>query len=38
METLKEKNITPIDMVVVNLYPFFNKVDSNIEFNEKLNL
>jgi phosphoribosylaminoimidazolecarboxamide formyltransferase / IMP cyclohydrolase len=36
MDTLKEKNITPIDMVVVNLYPFFNKVDSNIEFNEKI--
>lgn len=36
MDTLKEKNITPIDMVVVNLYPFFNKVDSDITFDEKV--
>ncbi|WP_446898791.1 bifunctional phosphoribosylaminoimidazolecarboxamide formyltransferase/IMP cyclohydrolase [Clostridium sp. LBM24168] len=36
MDTLKEKNITPIDMVVVNLYPFFDKVDSNISFEEKI--
>ncbi len=36
MNTLKEKNITPIDMVVVNLYPFFDKVESNISFDEKV--
>lgn len=36
MDTLKDKNITPIDMVVVNLYPFFNKVDSDISFDEKI--
>ncbi len=36
MKTLKEKGITPIDMVVVNLYPFFDKVDSDISFQEKV--
>lgn len=36
METIKKKEITPIDMVVVNLYPFFNKVDENISFDEKV--
>ncbi|MFD3156649.1 bifunctional phosphoribosylaminoimidazolecarboxamide formyltransferase/IMP cyclohydrolase [Haloimpatiens sp. FM7330] len=36
MEILKEKNITPIDMVVVNLYPFFDKVNENISFDEKV--
>lgn len=36
MKTIKEKGITPIDMVVVNLYPFFDKVDSDITFEEKV--
>lgn len=36
METLKKKNIKPIDMVVVNLYPFFEKVKENISFEEKI--
>lgn len=36
METLKKKNIIPIDMVVVNLYPFFDKVNENISFEEKV--
>ncbi|KGK86913.1 bifunctional phosphoribosylaminoimidazolecarboxamide formyltransferase/IMP cyclohydrolase [Clostridium sp. HMP27] len=36
MEIIKKKEITPIDMVVVNLYPFFNKVDENISFDEKV--
>jgi phosphoribosylaminoimidazolecarboxamide formyltransferase/IMP cyclohydrolase len=36
MNTLKERNITPIDMVVVNLYPFFDKVKEDISFEEKV--
>lgn len=36
METLKKKNIKTIDMVVVNLYPFFEKVKENISFEEKI--
>lgn len=36
INTIKEKNIKPIDMVVVNLYPFFNKVQENISFEEKI--
>ena len=36
METLKERNIETIDMVIVNLYPFFEKVKENIGFNEKI--
>jgi phosphoribosylaminoimidazolecarboxamide formyltransferase / IMP cyclohydrolase len=36
METIKRKGITPIDMVVVNLYPFFNKVNEDISFEEKV--
>lgn len=36
METLNKKGITPIDMVVVNLYPFFEKVQENISFDEKV--
>ena len=36
MNVIKEKNITPIDMVVVNLYPFFEKVKENLEFEEKV--
>ena len=36
MEILKDKNITPIDIVVVNLYPFFEKYGEDISFDEKL--
>ncbi|WP_102400239.1 bifunctional phosphoribosylaminoimidazolecarboxamide formyltransferase/IMP cyclohydrolase [Haloimpatiens massiliensis] len=36
METIKEKGITPIDMIVVNLYPFFNKVQEDLAFEEKV--
>ena len=37
METIKERGITPIDMVIVNLYPFFEKVqDDNLKFEEKI--
>lgn len=36
METLKRRNIGTIDMVVVNLYPFFEKVNENITFEEKV--
>jgi len=36
MATIKAKGINPIDMVVVNLYPFFNKVTEDISFEEKV--
>jgi len=36
MATIKAKGIKPIDMVVVNLYPFFDKVTENISFEEKV--
>lgn len=36
MTTIKENGITPIDMVIVNLYPFFDKVTENISFEEKV--
>lgn len=37
MKTLKELNIETIDMVVVNLYPFFEKVkDDSLSFEEKI--
>ncbi|WP_163192702.1 bifunctional phosphoribosylaminoimidazolecarboxamide formyltransferase/IMP cyclohydrolase [Clostridium thermarum] len=36
MEALAAKNISTIDMVVVNLYPFFDKVTSDIAFEEKI--
>ncbi|KYH28608.1 MULTISPECIES: bifunctional phosphoribosylaminoimidazolecarboxamide formyltransferase/IMP cyclohydrolase [Clostridium] len=36
MKVIKEKNIKPIDMVVVNLYPFFEKVKENLDFDEKI--
>ena len=32
METIKERNIDTIDMVIVNLYPFFEKVRENLSF------
>jgi len=36
MATIKAKGINPIDMVVVNLYPFFDKVSEDISFEEKV--
>ena len=36
MAILKEKDITAIDIVVVNLYPFFEKYAADISFDEKL--
>ena len=36
MDTLYENNITAIDMVIVNLYPFFEKYGSDLPFEEKL--
>lgn len=36
METIERKGITPIDMVVGNLYPFFSKVEENLDFEEKI--
>lgn len=36
MNTLKERNIHTIDYVVVNLYPFFQKVREDLEFEEKV--
>lgn len=36
METIRQKNIKPIDMVVVNLYPFFEKVKEDLMFDEKI--
>ena len=36
MNTIKSKNIETIDMVIVNLYPFFQKVRENLSFDEKV--
>ena len=36
MATIKAKGINTIDMVVVNLYPFFDKVTQDISFEEKV--
>ncbi|MDO4535462.1 MAG: bifunctional phosphoribosylaminoimidazolecarboxamide formyltransferase/IMP cyclohydrolase [Clostridium perfringens] len=36
MDTLKARNIETIDMVVVNLYPFFEKVKEDLSFEEKV--
>ncbi len=36
MKTIEKKGIKPIDMVVVNLYPFFDKVKEDLTFNEKV--
>ena len=36
MNTLKEREIHTIDYVVVNLYPFFEKVKENLSFEEKI--
>ncbi|MCR4790693.1 MAG: bifunctional phosphoribosylaminoimidazolecarboxamide formyltransferase/inosine monophosphate cyclohydrolase [Treponemataceae bacterium] len=34
MNTLQELNVTPIDLVCVNLYPFFEKVQAGLKFEE----
>lgn len=36
MKTLKEKNIKTIDMVIVNLYPFFEKCNEDLSLDEKV--
>lgn len=36
MKTIKERNIEPVDMVIVNLYPFFQKVREDLSFEEKV--
>ena len=36
MATIKERGISTIDMVVVNLYPFFKKVNEDLKFEEKV--
>lgn len=36
MNTLNERNIHTIDYVVVNLYPFFEKVKEDLTFEEKV--
>lgn len=36
MNKIEELNIQPIDMVIVNLYPFFEKVKEDLEFDEKI--
>jgi phosphoribosylaminoimidazolecarboxamide formyltransferase / IMP cyclohydrolase len=36
MDTIKERNIETIDMVIVNLYPFFQKVREDLSFDEKV--
>jgi phosphoribosylaminoimidazolecarboxamide formyltransferase / IMP cyclohydrolase len=36
MKTIERKGIKPIDMVVVNLYPFFDKVQEDLTFEEKV--
>ena len=36
MAKIAEKNITPIDIVIVNLYPFFDKVNEDLSFEEKI--
>ena len=36
MATIKREGITPIDILVVNLYPFFEKYKTDLSFDEKL--
>lgn len=36
MDTLEERNIGTIDMVIVNLYPFFDEVQTDITFEQKV--
>lgn len=36
MAAIQARNIAPIDMIVVNLYPFFEKVNEDISFEDKV--
>ncbi|BDR78929.1 bifunctional phosphoribosylaminoimidazolecarboxamide formyltransferase/IMP cyclohydrolase [Clostridium tetani] len=36
MDTIKDKNIEPIDMVIVNLYPFFEKIGKGLSLEEQI--
>lgn len=36
METIKNEGISPIDFVIVNLYPFFKEVQTDKSFEEKI--
>ena len=36
MDTIKNKNIEPIDMVIVNLYPFFEKIGKGLSLEEQI--
>lgn len=36
MKVIKENGINPIDIVVVNLYPFFEKVKEKLKFQQKI--
>ena len=36
MKTIEENGIKPIDMVIVNLYPFFEEVKTHKSFEEKV--
>ncbi len=36
MKTLEKKEIKPIDIIVVNLYPFFEEVNNDITFDSKV--
>ena len=36
MKTIKERGINTIDLVCVNLYPFFEKVKEDLAFEEKV--
>ena len=36
MNTLEERSIGTIDMVIVNLYPFFDEVQNDIKFEQKV--
>lgn len=36
MNTINERDINTIDMVIVNLYPFFEKVREDLSFDEKV--
>ncbi|AVP55304.1 bifunctional phosphoribosylaminoimidazolecarboxamide formyltransferase/IMP cyclohydrolase [Clostridium tetani] len=36
MDTIKDRNIEPIDMVIVNLYPFFEKAGKGLSLEEQI--
>lgn len=36
MQTIEKHKIVPIDFVIVNLYPFFEKVKENLSFEQKV--